>query len=170
MDVARAGCDEEGCVQCGCGVSVGVGWVVYQRSVGSGAVGVMVGGECGGILCVFVMFPWKGAGAVMVVIVVFWCGAGAVAVAPVVSRWPGSSESHRIPCVLSRWMGNTTISSFLPTVANMSGIRPKRHDTNMVCVWRHNPYVADMIFCVADTVDDMSLCRVDWAQKKTTRH
>ena len=36
------GCDEEGCVQCGGGVSVGVGWVVYQ-SVGSGAVGVIVG-------------------------------------------------------------------------------------------------------------------------------
>ncbi len=46
------------------------------------------------------------------------------------------------------------------------GICSKRHDTDMVCVWRHKPYVADMIFCVANTVDDMSLCRVDWAQKK----
>ena len=48
----------------------------------------------------------------------------------------------------------------------MLGIHPTRHDTNMVCVWRHNPYVADMIFCVTDTFDDMSLCRVDWAPQK----
>jgi hypothetical protein len=48
----------------------------------------------------------------------------------------------------------------------MSGIHPTRHDTGMVCVWRHESYVADMIFCVADTVGDMSLCRVDWAPKK----
>ena len=61
---------------------------------------------------------------------------------------------------------STTIRSFLPTCRKHVGICPTRHDTDMVCVWRHESYVADMIFCVADTVDDMSLCRVDWAQKK----
>jgi hypothetical protein len=61
---------------------------------------------------------------------------------------------------------STTIRNFLPTCCKHVGICPKRHDTDMVCVWRHKPYVADMIFCVADTADGMSLCRVDWAKKK----
>jgi hypothetical protein len=61
---------------------------------------------------------------------------------------------------------STTIRSFSSTCRKHVGICPKRHDIDIVCVWRHESYVADIIFSVADTVDDMSLCRVDWAQKK----
>jgi hypothetical protein len=48
----------------------------------------------------------------------------------------------------------------------MSGIHLKRHDIDIVCMLRHEPYVADMIFCVADTVNNMSLCCVDLAPQK----
>jgi hypothetical protein len=61
---------------------------------------------------------------------------------------------------------STNIRSFSPTCRKHVGICPKRHEINIVCMLQHEPYVADMIFCVTDTVDDMSLCRVDLAPQK----
>ena len=45
-----------------------------------------------------------------------------------------------------------------------------RHDTTSTQQLgnRHGPYVANMIFCVADTVDNMLLCHVEGLKKKYT--
>jgi hypothetical protein len=65
-----------------------------------------------------------------------------------------------------KYCSTTTIRSFLPTCCQHVGCSSNTTRHHMVCMWQHNPYVADMIFCVADTVDDMSLYRVDWAPTK----